>query len=487
MDDALLLRPALELAAAVRQRDVSARELLDAAIARVERIDPQLNAVCTRAFESARLEAEAADRRTVRGDELPEFHGLPITVKDAIETAGIRSTGGAEELAGHVPSADAPAVAALRAAGAIVFAKTNVPAWSGDIQTFNSLFGTTRNPWDPERVPGGSSGGAAVAVACGLTAFELGTDIGGSVRVPSAFCGVFGHKPSYGLVPTLGYLDSAHGGSITEADVNVFGPIARSAADLAALLDVLAGPDPARAAAWRVELPRTPRPEGVRGLRVAAWLDDPALPVDPELVAVHAAAADALEAAGAVVDRTARPGFDLDRTWRLGSSLIGIATSVSESEASIARMRALLDDPATDPGTRFALGRLFRPHRDWLAADRARAEVRAVWARFFEDWDVLLCPVSIATAFPHQQEGGFGDRRTIVGGVERPYLELIAWASLIGSAYLPATSVPVGATAAGLPVGVQVVAPFLHDHRAIEVAGLLASLTRGYVVPPVAR
>ena len=177
-----------------------------------------------------------------------------MTIKDAIETAGIRSTGGAVELTDHVPTVDAPAVARLKDAGAIVFGKTNLPRWSGDVQSFNEIFGTTNNPWDHTRIPGGSSGGPAAAVAAGLTSFELGTDIGGSVRLPSHCCGTFGLKPSYGVVPQRGYLDSVGGGT-TDADINVFGPMARSAGDLDLLLSVLAGPEPAGAPAWRIELP----------------------------------------------------------------------------------------------------------------------------------------------------------------------------------------------------------------------------------------
>ena len=324
-------------------------------------------------------------------------------------------------------------------------------------------------------------------MAAGLTAFELGTDIGGSIRVPAAFCGIFGHKPSYGIVPTTGYLDSVGGGSPTAADVNVFGPLARSADDLDLLLGVLAGPGPADAVGWRLDLPGPEWTDDVRGLRVAAWLEDPDLPVDPELTAAHTAAADALEAAGAIVDRTARPAFDLTDTWRLGSTLIGLATSVSESDETIARVRDRLADPALDPGERFALGRMLLPHRDWLALDRRRSAIRAAWEAFFTDWDVLLCPVSSRAAFPHQQADGFGDRRIEIAGELRPYLELIAWTSLIGSAYLPSTATPVGLTVSGLPVGMQVVAPYLRDRRAIAVARRLNALTGGARVPPMAR
>ena len=256
-----------EQAEAIRRRELGSVELLDAQLTRVERLNPQVNAICTFAVDDARQRAREADAATARGESWGPLHGIPVTIKDAIATAGIRSTGGSAQLLDNVPAADAEVVAAIKRAGAIVFGKTNVPLWSGDLQTFNEMFGTTNNPWDLLRVPGGSSGGAAAAVACGMTSFEIGTDIGGSVRVPSAFCGVFGHKPSFGVIPTLGYIDEPDGG-VTESDVNVFGPIARGADDLALLFDVLAGPTPDRAIGWRLDLPIDTI--DLRSLRVAA-------------------------------------------------------------------------------------------------------------------------------------------------------------------------------------------------------------------------
>lgn len=237
-----------------------------------------MNAVCTLAVDPARERCREADAATIDGQSWGPLHGLPITIKDAIATAGIRSTGGATALRDHVPVTDAPAVASLKAAGAIVFGKTNLPEWSGDWQSFNEMFGTTNNPWDLARTPGGSSGGAAAAVACGMTSFELGTDIGGSVRVPSAFCGVWGHKPSFGIIPTLGYLDEPAGGG-TESDVNTFGPLARSALDLRLLLDVLAQPTAERAAAWQLHLPEptvaSPRCVSPPGSTSRGWRSTP--------------------------------------------------------------------------------------------------------------------------------------------------------------------------------------------------------------------
>ena len=238
MTDEITLWSASKQAAAIRAGELGSRELLEAIIARIERINPELNAVVTRSFARARVEADAADQARDRGDSLGPLHGLPVTIKDALQTEGIRSTGGALELEDNIPNKDAPTVRAVKEAGAIVLGKTNLPRWSGDIQAYNEMFGTTVNPWNSDRVPGGSSGGAAAAVACGLTSFEIGTDIGGSIRFPSAFCGVFGHKPSFGIVPSSGYIDHEEGGT-TEADINVIGPIARSADDLELLLSIM--------------------------------------------------------------------------------------------------------------------------------------------------------------------------------------------------------------------------------------------------------
>ena len=342
-----------------------------------------------------------------------------------------------------------------------MFGKTNLPEWSGDWQSYNTMFGTTNNPWALDRTPGGSSGGAAAAVACGMTSFELGTDIGGSVRVPSAMCGVFGHKPSFGVIPTLGYLDAPDGGE-TESDVNTFGPIARSAADLRLLLDVLAGPTPDRAVAWRLDLPD----DGVtsfRGLRIAAWIDEPAMEIDAVMARVLHDAVDAVEAAGAHVDRRLRPSVDVAEAWRNGARLIG---------AGVRRPR---------PGPR-----AFSP--TVVAHAPCRARLRAAWAAVFDQVDVVLCPVTLLPTFAHLH-GDIGDRTISVNGVTRRYLELEGWPAIVGAAYLPSTATPVGATDEGLPVGIQVVAPYLRDRRAIQVSALVAEacadLGGGFRVAPV--
>jgi amidase len=445
---------------AMQKGELGSVELLDAHLARVERLNTDVNAVCTLSVDEARERAVAADEATAHGEAWGPLHGVSVTIKDAIATAGIRSTGGSPELLEHVPQHDAPVVAAIKNAGAIVFGKTNVPLWSGDFQTYNEMFGTTNNPWDLTRVPGGSSGGAAAAVACGMSSFEIGTDIGGSVRVPAGFCGVFGHKPSFGVIPTLGYLDEPNGG-VTESDVNVFGPIARSSDDIALLMGLLAGPTRDRAVGWRLDLPG-PDIVQIGALRVAAWFDEPSIAMDAEMVAILHGVADRMVAAGVSVDREARPEFDFTKVWKAGGWLIGAAVNISDRKRDVS-------------------------HNEWLFADRERARMRLRWAEFFENVDVLLCPVTLSPAFPHQQDGTWDTRAFIVNGESVPYLSLEAWPALIGSAYLPSTVAPVGRTAAGLPVGVQVVSPYLHDFRSITVAGVISDLVDGYAVPPIAR
>jgi amidase len=454
---------ATELARQLATKEIASRELLDVYLDRIDRLNGPINAVVTLDVDRARDAAARADTATARGESFGPLHGLPITIKDAIETQGIRSTGGAVELTNHVPARDAPAVARLKAAGAIVFGKTNLPRWSGDLQSYNEIFGTTNNPWDVTRGPGGSSGGAAAAVACGFTSFELGTDIGGSVRIPSHFCGVFGLKPSYGVIPQRGYLDHV-GGGVIDADINVFGPIARSAPDLELLLGALAGPEPERAVAWKLELP-SPQHESLAGVRVAVKFDDESCPTDRAYLDVLRATADRLADAGAKVEEARLPVPFTDQT-ALFMNLIGPAVSLSR-EGDLAEAYA-------------------GSHLRWLHFQHDRARAQAAWAEWFASGvDALLCPVTPTAAFLHDHEGDFTTRTIEVNGERRSYIENTSWTGLVGVVGLPSAVPPLPRTKHGLPVGVQVVTPFLHDRTAVRLAGLIAEASGGgYAVPP---
>lgn len=480
----LALRPAVELVAACKRGEVGARELLDHYVARIERLNPALNAVVTLDVERARRAADAADTARARGETLGPLHGLPMTIKDTLETAGLRTTAGATLLSGHVPGTDATVVERARAAGAVIFGKTNTPTFAADVQTYNPIFGITRNPWNRERTCGGSSGGSAVAIAAGLAGAEIGSDIGGSIRAPAHCCGVYGHKPTHGIVPSRGHIPGPPG-TLADYDLGVMGPIARSADDLALLLDVLAGPDASDAVGWRLALP-PPRRRALRDYRVAVWMDDPFAPVDAEVQAHGAATVAALRKAGVAVDERARPVDDLGAVHRLYERLLWPILSGGMTPDEVTELARVAD--ATPPDDTNLFDRFTRAvtlrARDWIAVDEERQRIRRQWADFFTRFDVLICPIWPVPAIAHDHGETLLARTIRVNGRERSYIELLVWAGLVTMALLPATEVPIGRTPAGLPVGLQVVGPYLEDRTTIDFARGLATVIGGYVPPP---
>jgi amidase len=480
----LAFQSASNLAEAIRSKRISSRELLALYLQRVAQFNPQINAIVTLDVERAFARADAADAALARRELWGVLHGVPITIKDAFETAGLRTTSGAPALAGHVPKADATAVERLVAAGAVVFGKTNLPTFAMDLQSYNPIFGVTHNPWDLARTPGGSSGGAAAALAAGLTGLELGSDIGGSIRTPAHFCGIYGHKPSHGIVPLRGHIPGLPG-TLAEDDIAVAGPMARSADDLALALDLLAGPSAERGVAWRLQLPPA-RHSMLRGFRVAAWLDEPACAVDHEVIERHQALLSALRDAGAVVDEQARPAFAFTEARELYLQLLYAATSPGlprEQWLALAQASEQLPTDADDEKSRFMRGATLR-HRDWLTAHERRERIRAAWGRYFTEHDVLLCPATPTAAILHDASEPMAQRVIQVNGRTRPYTDQLVWAGVIGMALLPSTAAPAGRTRSGLPVGVQIVGPHLEDRTTIRFAQLLAEVAGGFERPP---
>jgi amidase len=484
----LVLRSATELLDALAKRETSSEELLKHFLSRIERLSGSVNAVVALDADRALEEARRCDEERSRGDLRGPLHGLPMTVKDSFETAGLKTTsGGAPGLEAYVPERDAKAVARLKAAGAIVFGKTNLSTLAMDIQTYNAAFGTTNNPWDPSRTAGGSSGGSAVAMSAGLSALELGSDLGGSIRIPAAFCGVFGHRPSYGIVPTRGHIPGPPG-TLAPPDLETAGPIARSAEDLELALGVLARADEMDAVGWHLKLP-PPRRRGLSDYRLAAWLDDPAVPVDTALRERLEAVVAELRAAGAEVDTEARPGFVLADHVRLFMRVMygSMASGLPEGQFEKLRARAAGLAPDDDSFRARLTRDTVQTHRDFDLAREARERIRALWRAFFTRYDALLCPVFPTPAFPHDQNPDFARRTVAVNGVPWPYLgSLLGWPALAGLSSLPGTSAPVGFTREGLPAGIQVVGPYLEDRTAIHVAKLVARVSGGYVPPPIA-
>ncbi len=476
MSDPCLL-PAIDLATMIKDRKISPSELLAIYSARIEKYNPALNAIVQFDSERAQETARAADDIITRGEETPPLFGLPCTIKDSFEVSGMISTGGMPNLKDHIPARDADVVARVRKAGANIIGKTNVPFASGDLQSFNKIYGTTNNPYDLARTPGGSSGGPAAAVAAGMTAFETGSDIGGSIRLPAHFCGLYGHKSSYGIVPMRGHLPPLPG-YLAPTDISVVGPLARSARDLPFLLGNIAG---ATNPAWQLKLP-VARTNDPKNLRVAVWLDEPFTDVDAESAALIEAAANALSQAGAQVDFEARPAFTMQEVF-VNYALVLYAIVASNFSTS---MRAAMieaaksSDPEDISHPTLQARSAALNYADWLDLNQERARLQDKWATFFQSYDAVLCPVAPGPAFAHDHQG-ISKRRLEINGVKRPYLDIVHWAGLASGSYLPASVAPVGQTKNGLPVGVQIIGPWLEDHTPMAVAAMLEDLVGGFV------
>jgi amidase len=476
---------ATELSEALVLRKVSAVELAEHAIARIERLDAEINAICVRDFERALASARAADAARKRGENKPLL-GIPMTVKESFNIAGLPTTWGMPPHKDFRPEEDALAITRVKEAGAIILGKTNVPVGLGDWQSYNDIYGTTNNPYDLTRTPGGSSGGSSAALAAGFGQLSLGSDLGGSLRVPAFHCGIFAHKPTLALVPPRGHIPPPLPALPIDRDLGVIGPMARCAADLSLLLDVIAGPDPLEAGkAFSLSLP-APRHGQLKDFRVLVIDGDPLMPVDAAVRAAIEKLAAKLGKSGATVARESPLWPDLASSshlfMRLLFSFLAIGFTPDEYAGAAKAAAALPSDAKNLQAER--LRGIALSHRDWLMADGARASRRAQWRALFEGFDAVICPIMPTPAFPHDHSTDQEKRRIVIDGKEFPYVDQMVWLGIANLTGLPATAIPLGLSPEGLPIGVQIIGPWLEDRTPLRLAELIEREFGGFVPPP---
>ena len=479
----LAFESGLQLAERLKRQELSAVELLDYFLDRVQRFNPQLNAIIELQEKEARGWAIAADQAQAKqtAESLAPFHGVPMTIKESFDVSGMHTTRGNPVFEHHIAETDALAVSRLRKAGANIFGKTNVPLDLADFQSYNAIYGTTNNPWDTGRTAGGSSGGSAVAMAAGLSGIENGSDIGGSIRNPAHYCGVFGHKPTWGLLPPRGH---AAPGVLAQPDLAVIGPIARSAQDLEALLLAEAGPDEIMAGGYRLDLSK-PTFSHLKELRVAAMVNNPLAPVSQICEARVEGVLDLIRHAGGQVNYDARPDFDMGEGHEVYQNLLWAVMASRSDDATFAQLAAEVAALAPDDRSARAqnLRARFATYRDYSTANESRTHQRWAWHQFFQKFDVMVTPIMATPAFPHDHQP-FGQRTVDVDGAPRPYFEQLFWAGLAINSYLPAAIVPTGSLGGGLPVGVQIIGPEFGDLKVLRVAKLLELEGLAFEPPP---
>ena len=466
--------------AALGAKRISAVELRTETLRRVDRFNPALNAIIWECRDEAMARARLADAALARGGPVGPLHGVPITIKDSFHYPGSAATWGMTQLKGVLGTRPAVPVARLEAAGAIVIGKTNVPVQLADFQSFNPIYGTTNNPWDVSRTPGGSTGGGAAAVAAGLGALTLGSDIGGSIRVPAHFCGIYGHKPTIDLVEQSGHAPGPWDGTPgMPMDLAVSGPLARSARDLLGSLAVLGGPRAEAAPAWTWRLP-PPRKTRLRELRVGYVLDDPRARVSADQAAALESVVAALGRAGARVTAGWPEGLDLDVQHRTYQFLMNSVFTAGLPPEARAEMRQAFERDRSNLWAASAV----EPHGRWVQETARRLRIRAVWQQYFASYDVFLLPTAVCAAFPHDHREPMETRMVDGPAGPQPYLNTLFWSASATLPGLPATVAPAGKTAGGLPVGIQIVGPLWEDATPIECAALLADLVGGFTPPP---
>jgi amidase len=477
-------KTAVEVASALKAKKVSSVELTQDAIGRIERHDGKINAICARDFDRAMEAARTADAALARGESKPLL-GIPLTVKESYNIAGLPTTWGFPPQKDFKPAEDALSITRVKDAGGVIVGKTNVPLGLGDWQSYNEIYGTTNNPYDLKRTPGGSSGGSSAALAAGYGPLSLGSDIGGSLRVPAFHCGVYAHKPTFALVPNRGHTAPPFPPLPYTRDLAVIGPMARGAADLSLLLDVMAGPDPLEAGkAYSLALP-PPRHTSLRDFRILLIESDPLLPTDKAVRAGIERLAASLTKAGAKVTRESPLWPDFAATSRLYMRLLlsqlGAAFLPEVYAGAQAGVAQLAPDDVSLRAER--LRGIVLSHKDWVMADTGRTRLNAQWRELFRSFDAVICPIMPTPAYVQDQSPDQETRKINIDGKDYSYPDQLAWPGVATLPGLPSTAIPTGLSPEGLPVGVQIVGPYLEDRTPLKLAELIEREFGGFVPP----
>jgi amidase len=473
-----LYATARQMLADLNAKRISARELLDAHAARNDALAKSINAVTVTDLDRAKQDAAAIDDARAKGATLGALAGLPMTIKDGYDVESMPATAGFPPFATRPKDcADAELVARTRAAGAVIWGKTNVPLMLSDWQSYNAIYGTTNNPYDVTRVPGGSSGGAAAALATGITPLEIGSDIGGSLRTPANFCGVTSLKPTWGKLPMRGHVPPPPGID-AEVDLGVGGPMARNVDDLKLLWNVLNKSD------------ETARRD-IKGARVAVWDEDPMLPLSRDVKDGVARAADALAKHGAKVETIKAPvdtrELMVNYIWLL-NSIIGagfpesVLTEMAKTRETDLKAFAASRDPW---GTELSRLAVTAQASEVLAAQRARQTLKDQIATFFQSYDAILMPITPVTAFKHDHSEPFFARQLDVDGKTEMYGKMLGWIALATALHLPSLAVQAGRTPANMPTGVQIVGPTNGEDRLFDFAAAVEEGVGGFKAPAI--
>ncbi len=462
----------------LKAKKVSARELLAAHVARNDRIAKPVNAVVATDLARAQKDAAAIDEARAKGAALGPLAGLPMTIKDGYDVQNMPATSGNPALKDRAKNCpDAETVAPVRKAGAVIWGKTNVPFMLGDFQTFNEIYGTTNNPYDVTKVPGGSSGGAAAALATGVTPLEIGTDIGGSLRHPANYCGVTSLKTTWGSLSGRGLIPPLPDRYV-DCDLGVYGPMARNIGDLKLLWSVLKA------------TPETKRAD-IKNARIAVWDEEPGWPLSREVRDVVSRAADVLAQSGADVER-AKPDIDgvelVDVYAQLLVPIIALDfpdSLITSFEAAREADRKILAAGGEGVGGAAYRLRATPTFREYILLQVRRQAMKDKLAAFFGRYDAILMPIGMVPPFPHQHEPALPERMLDVDGASVPYIAMLNWIAPATALHAPAIAVQAGQTAKGLPVGVQIVGPWHGEDRLFDYAAAVEEGLGGFRPPPL--